>query len=306
VFEAIAADVRSSASELVRRAAGELAEAVDGIDASDPGAFWNRLVEIVTELVRAKRDMAPFINLGGAALTAAERGVLSGADPDALAAAVVSAVSEVWEFADADLEHLATEAEKTLPPCTKVATLSSSAAVEGALRRVASRDVSVIVAESRPGLEGLSLAGRLAEGGLSPTVVSDAALPGRIHGVDAVLLGADGVSEEAFVNKTGSYPAALAAREAGVPVYVLATTNKIIPSALGRQPTPDAPDGLVPDPPEGVRAENRLFESVPLSLVRAVITEDGPLEPAEMPDVLRSRPVSPALLEILFPKTPAE
>ncbi len=302
MFEAIARDKRSSATVLVKRAAGELARGVEEIGADDPGVFWNALVALVTELVWAKRDMAPFLNLGGDVLSAAERGVLSGSSPDTLKSAAVAAADEVWEFAEADVERVATEAEKALPPCATVATLSSSAAVEAALRRVASRDVSVLLAESRPSLEGVDLAGRLAEAGLSPIVVSDAALPGRITRADLVVLGADAVTERTFVNKTGSYGAALAAREADVPVYVLAQKSKIIPEALSREPGADDAAALVDEPPRGVTVENHLFEPVPLSLVRAVVTEDGLLEPDELPDVLRGRPVSPALLQVLFPK----
>ncbi|MBD3367320.1 MAG: hypothetical protein GF405_03960 [Candidatus Eisenbacteria bacterium] len=304
VFEAIAADTASSATVLVKRAAGELARAIEEIEADDPGSFWDALTDLASELVWAKRDMAPFVNLASDVLAAAERGVLSGAPPDALKTAAVSAAAETLEFADADVEHLAREAERALPPCTTAATLSTSAAVRAALERIAQRTERVVIAESRPALEGVELASRLAGTGISVRLVSDAAFPAELTDADVLLLGADAVTEQSFVNKTGSYPAALAAREADVPLFVLAQKSKIIPEALCRRPEPGDPAGLAPSRPEGVEVVNRLFEAVPLELVRAVITEDGLLQPDDLTAVLRARPVSPALLQMLFPKRP--
>jgi translation initiation factor 2B subunit (eIF-2B alpha/beta/delta family) len=304
VFESVAADVRSGASTLVLEAARELIGAVEAIEANDPGTCWNALVGIAGELVWAKRDMAPFVNLASDVLSAAERGALSGSSPDVMKSAAVSVAAELLEFAEADIERLCEEALKTLPPCASAATLSSSTAVEATLRRLGPRVERLYVAESRPALEGVGLAERLASSGLSPTIVADAALPGLVGSVDIVLTGADAVTERSFVNKAGSYALALAAREADVPLFVLAETRKILPEGLTRRPAPGDPAGLHPEPPDGISVENVLFEPVPLALVRAVVTEDGPLGPGELEPLLLKRPIAPALLEILFPRRP--
>ncbi len=62
--------------------------------------------------------------------------------------------------------------------------------------------------------------------------MADAALPGLVCRASIVLVGADGVSESDFVNKIGTYPLALAAREAGVPFHVAASLDRFISEAL--------------------------------------------------------------------------
>ncbi len=53
-------------------------------------------------------------------------------------------------------------------------------------------------------------------------------MPALICKEDYVFLGADCICEEYIINKSGSYPLALAAREIGAKTYVLAETFKHI------------------------------------------------------------------------------
>ena len=50
----------------------------------------------------------------------------------------------------------------------------------------------------------------------------------------------------------------------------------------------DRPEAEVWKAPGGVRVWNRYFETVPLSLVTRIVTEDGPLPPEEV-QALRTR-----------------
>lgn len=70
----------------------------------------------------------------------------------------------------------------------------------------------------------------------------------------------DAVTEDAVVNKVGTYPVALAAREAGVGCYAIASTQKLLPARLCRDPAGP-------------------FEATPLALFDAVLTEAGPRRP---------------------------
>lgn len=49
---------------------------------------------------------------------------------------------------------------------------------------------------------------------------------------DLLLVGADAVTDAAFVNKAGTHLLALAAKAARVPVYVAADTGKLSPGPL--------------------------------------------------------------------------
>lgn len=165
-----------------------------------------------------------------------------------------------------------------------VLTLSASRVVEETLLAMAARGAltSVVVAESRPRLEGDALARRLADL-MSPkppriSVTYDAALPGLCTAETLVLLGADAVLPDAFVNKSGTLAICLAAREVGGHNLVVTTSHKVLrPEAL--------PYFWLPGR-DHVAKHGEIafldiqFERVSRSLVEAVVTEEGVLPQA--------------------------
>jgi translation initiation factor 2B subunit (eIF-2B alpha/beta/delta family) len=92
-----------------------------------------------------------------------------------------------------------------------------------------------------------------------------------------VLVGADAIAAEWFINKVGTGALCAAALLAGVPAYVVAGREKCVapPIAGVLALRADAPSTLWPDPPPGVRVVNPLFERVPLERVAGVITDAG-------------------------------
>ena len=116
-----------------------------------------------------------------------------------------------------------------------VFTLSRSGSVEYALiaaarDRASMAPLDVIIAESRPGGEGVALAQSLAAAGARVSIVTDSAVGVGMARARTLLLGADSVrSDGALVNKVGSYPAALVATDLGIPVYALCERLKITP-----------------------------------------------------------------------------
>ncbi len=179
-----------------------------------------------------------------------------------------------------------------------IATLSESGTVRAALleaQRVG-RAPRVIVAESRPGFEGRSLAATLAAAGLPTWLVVDAALPLLLSQARMVWIGADAVTEHGVLNKVGSFAAALAAREHSVPVYALASRRRFLPAATAALRIPEMPPGEVWETPgEGVRPRNVYFELVPLPLLRGIVVEDGVLGPTESATLARERALPDAL-----------
>jgi len=290
---------------LTKLAARELADMVEASEAQNPGEFWEELHSACRELVAAKREMASIINLVSGVLSAAERLVLSGVSSEAARRVVYLECSRAWDSKETQLEELGLEGAGLIPAGGSVATISTSESVRAVLAAAvrSGTECRVFVSESRPSNEGVEFATSLPAWGIPVTVVVDAALPGMVKRCQLVLVGADAVSENDFVNKVGSYPLALAAREAGVPVYVAALTDKLIPS--GARGTPERlwePGEVLERAHSGVSVENRYFECVPLSLVEGVITEGGMLSAEDIPAQIASRPISPSLLEILFPR----
>ncbi len=301
MFEEIANDTRRGASVLTRLAAHELARMAESSEARDSGAFWDELIAACGELVLAQREMASILNLAGRVLRSAERAVLSGLSHEVVRHAVLIECKLAVEMTDSSLECLGKEGADLVPDDGTVATLSASESVRAVLAEAAGRGkaFNVIVSESRPGGEGVEFAKSLASLNVPSILVADAALPEHVGRSSLVLVGADSVSEADFVNKIGTLPLALAARERDVPLYVATLLNKLIPSALRGEPDRlRDPAEILEDRPTGVAVENRYFEIVPSDLVRGFVTEEGILVPAK----LALRPTAPALLTLLFPR----
>lgn len=303
MFDDIRNDSRSGASTLTVRAAQALAEIAERSEAADPETFWQELIEAGRELVRAKREMASLVNLVGRVLAAAEEPLLSGLPAVAARRAVLSVCEETEAFSKKDLARLGQNAAALLPDGAEVATLSSSGAVFAALlaARASGRSIRALVGESRPAREGIDLAGRLHASGVPSTVVVDAALPGLVSRCDAVVVGADSISEKEFVNKIGTLPLLLAAGRSGVPALVAAPSDRFIAAGLRGVPgRAHPPSEVLEDAPPGVAVENAYFEAVPLALVGAIVTEEGTVFPEDVEARLEGSPVAPGLLAVLF------
>ena len=308
MFEGIAEDSVSGATALTELAAREMAALAETWQAGDPGSVWNELLAACAALIDAKREMASIINFVSRLLAAAERVVLSGLAPEAVVQIVSSECARTWQSIADDLEALGREGAELIRPGATVLTLSSSGSVRAVLdaARAAGIPFRVVVSEGRPRHEGVAVAGELAAAGIETALVVDSALPGLARQADLVLVGADCVSAEDFVNKIGTYPLLLAARDRGIPSFAAALLEKFLPKALrGPVDTQRPPGEIIVDPPKGLAVDNRYFESVPTALLEGVVTQDGVVAPLEIAERLQAQAVAPALLGVLFRKAGA-
>ena len=80
---------------------------------------------------------------------------------------------------------------------------------------------------------------------------------------------------------------AAAASQQGVPFYVVATRDKFVSSEIASRLVVRSgdPNEIWDAPPEGVEVWNPYFESTPLDLVTAVISDTGVLGTGMVPDV---------------------
>jgi translation initiation factor 2B subunit (eIF-2B alpha/beta/delta family) len=160
----------------------------------------------------------------------------------------------------------------------RLVTCSRSAAVEQTIVDVSTR-VSVVVccAESRPALEGRALASRLADAGLTVEVYTDAGISAAVPDADAVLVGADALGPEQFVNKVGTAALCAHASGSGVPVYVLAGREKVLPAAVfdALPLRSGATEEVWPDSPPGLHLENPYFERISWRLASMLVTDRG-------------------------------
>jgi translation initiation factor 2B subunit (eIF-2B alpha/beta/delta family) len=151
-----------------------------------------------------------------------------------------------------------------------ILTHSSSSSVREALigLHARGRNFTVIATESRPNYEGRELAKSLAGGGIRSEIIADAAALKLLERCAFVIVGADSICEEYFINKIGTYSLALGAKEFFKEFYVLADTTKFLPSSM-------LPAEEKMYSPKEILDENYYFERTPLSLVSKVLTEMG-------------------------------
>ncbi|MDD1719001.1 MAG: S-methyl-5-thioribose-1-phosphate isomerase [Methanoregulaceae archaeon] len=160
------------------------------------------------------------------------------------------------------------------------------------------KHVKVIACETRPLLQGARLtAWELARDGIDVTVITDstASFLMRTGRIDCVIVGADRITRDAVFNKVGTYMHAVSARYHGVPFYVAAPRSSF-------DPIRNEADVLIEERhrdeiacfgdrvtlPEGVPVINLGFDATPLSMVTALITEEGIVRPENILSFLSS------------------
>jgi methylthioribose-1-phosphate isomerase len=277
----LGSDRESGASEILGEVIRILRDALGG------GA---PVAAVARALCRAQPSMAPVWN-------AALEAVASAQAPERFerfARRVAHAPAALARFAVNCLTHgaeparLAPHRAGVAVPALRLVTFSYSSSVLIALDALArTHALQVACSEGRPALEGRRLASRLAAAGTQVTYFSDAAIGHALASADAVLVGADAVAPEWFLNKSGTRMLAAAAVQQGVAVYVLATRDKFVshPVAARLVVKEGASAEIWEAPPAGVAVRNPYFESIPLDLVASVISDVGVLGTAMVPDV---------------------
>jgi len=151
----------------------------------------------------------------------------------------------------------------------------------------AGKKVSVVADETRPFLQGARLtAWELQKDGIPVTLIADVAAASllRAGDIDLVVVGADRIAANGdVVNKIGTYPVAVLAREHGVPFYVAAPTSTVDLDLSEGSLIPIEERGAEevltcfgsPIAPEGVSVRNPAFDMTPHALVAGIATEQG-------------------------------
>ncbi|MBB6647099.1 translation initiation factor 2 [Halobellus ruber] len=245
-------------------------------DAATEAETWETVAAVARDLRTARPEMAAVANAVDRAVAAAEP---VPAEPDAVVDCAVTVLDAVLAAGDGAAQ--AAVGRLGDADATAVATLSRSGTVRTALASL-SPD-RLVVAESRPEREGVGVAERAAtDTDAAVTLTTEAGLPTALTevDVDAALVGADAVTPAGdVVNKTGTRILALAARDAGVPTYVVASTLKIRPADGGESvPEQPSPPEAVYDGDADVSVHAPTFETVPGALVDGVATEEGVLD----------------------------
>ncbi len=268
--EIIAADREHGASylsfralEVIRDRAGVLAH-----EKADATASWGELSALARALLSARSSMAVIENR----IHRAMHGAGKSPSPETVERVAHRAIGEAL-----DRDEEAARRGATLVAGKRVLTLSRSDTVSAALLGASPRP-SVVVAESRPGREGVAVAEELAAKGLETILVGDAGMAAAMEslGVEVVVVGADTVlASGAVVNKIGTRLAALAGREKRIPVFAIFATDKV--STRSEADIEDFDPAALYEGPAAINVRNPLFESTPSDLIEGYVTERGVL-----------------------------
>jgi translation initiation factor 2B subunit (eIF-2B alpha/beta/delta family) len=174
-------------------------------------------------------------------------------------------------------------ARAILKNCKSLVTLSYSSTVESILRYSLPSSCRVIIAESRPLMEGRRLFKKLEHIFADLRMITDAQMGLAIPNTDLVLVGADTIlSDLAVVNKTGTYLSALVAHTHSCDFFVAADTYKINVALDSGNCVLESKSGRELWPQHEKHCDNVYFDITPAKLVSGFVTEEGILDVAGM------------------------
>jgi translation initiation factor 2B subunit (eIF-2B alpha/beta/delta family) len=174
-------------------------------------------------------------------------------------------------------------ARAILKNCKSLFTLSYSSTVESILLHSLPPDCRVVIAESRPLMEGRRLFKNLQHIFADLRMITDAQMGLNIPNTDLVLVGADTIlSDLAVVNKTGTYLAALVSHTHSRNFFVAADTYKINAHLDSRNCILESKSGRELWPQNEKQCDNVYFDITPPEFISGFVTEEGILDLATM------------------------
>jgi len=284
-IEEIARDRKHGARELYRWAVENLMDWVKERGKDHP----QELIPLLAETARAQPSMAPLLNLVNQVLLAWEEGITR----------VHILLESALQEEKGSIARLVDEGIKLLQG-KRIVTLSRSSTLLEVIKALVEKGEKpeILISEGRPLMGGVATAHLYHSMGLKVTLCTDGLIFSLVREGDVIALGADAVTPQYLVNRCGTYPLALVARERGVPFYTFTHTNKLLPPAL-------VPLFRMEDhPPQEVldnapfKIVNYYFDQTPLDYITAAITETGPLNPQEIKKLAAKIRVSPRIRAI--------
>lgn len=277
-------DNSSGAAQLAQQGAQLLLACLKSEKAEEIWALGKALID-------AQPSMAPMVNLVNHVFEAIE----TLEDQQSIKEKGIGAVQGFLYNLIAGPEKIKGNALSLLKGKSKVMTHSFSSTCLEVLGHT--HNIEVICPEARPLLEGLRTAKELGAKGIRVRIVVDSAAPSLMGECDCVIVGADAITLGGIVNKIGTYALALAAREQKVPFYVLAGTEKFLPSPFSQALRIEEkdPKEVTQEAIPNSRVENRYFDITPLELVTSVVTQDGVIPGKEVQKRLKNMEISKEL-----------
>ena len=148
------------------------------------------------------------------------------------------------------------------------------------------KKITVYATETRPKKQGIKTAKELARLGIHVILIVDSAVEFFIKDIDVVIVGSDAIRREGIVNKIGTYPLAVVAKEHKKPFYVVGNTLKLDKrKKLIIEERP--PHEIYVEHMKILEVRNPAFDVTPWKYVKRVVTEKGILTPGNILRMLK-------------------
>lgn len=250
----------------------------------DLETLYKSLQDASKTLIKSQPNMVLLRKTGNNLLLYLKRLIKTDNDHQKLFEAIGKKIQSIEEEMDQNIERIAQLGAKVIAPGNKVITISNSTLVSRILliAEAQKRRFEAFCLKSHPPDEGIDMAELLSDHGVKTTLISDAEMGTFISQMNLVLLGADRLFEDGFINKSGSLPLCVTARYFNIPVYLTAETTKILSESerivrIYAEDTHEIYNGKK----DNINVENFYYERIPLELVHKIICEDGVFETSE-------------------------
>jgi translation initiation factor eIF-2B subunit delta len=271
---AAALDEVGSAVTVGTAAARAVAELARNVADHAPEAFPEPISDAVELLLDHQSVMAPIANLRNVVYLALPGG------PNEVAVAA----TDLAERLEASTRLIGKTGAELITEGSTVLIHSASSSVRSVLEQAKSRVAfNVCCTEAMPIGEGIEMAADLTAIGFDVEVLDDDVAIELLPGMDLVMAGADAIGPGSAINKTGTAALARRARAIGVPFYLVAAVEKVLPAQLFERAV-------------GRLKRESLAEVIALDWFTAVVSDMGILKPQEVVELAAGRPVAERLL----------
>ena len=148
------------------------------------------------------------------------------------------------------------------------------------------KKITVYATETRPKGQGIRTSRELSRKGINVILIVDSAIEYFMKEVDIVMVGSDAIRKEGVVNKIGTCPLAVVAKEHRKPFYVVGNTLKLdkrkkLIIELRK------PEEIYHEHIKILEEKNPAFDLTPWKYVKRVITEKGVMTPGNVLRMLK-------------------
>ena len=193
---------------------------------------------------------------------------------------LIMIVNNLSDHLDKSSEKIAKNLKDILLDESVIMTISKSSTILESITMIERKKIKEIyVLRSHPLNEGISTAEILAKKGFKVKLISDSAAGFYIKNIDLILVGADSILKNGFINKIGTYTLAILAHSHNKPLIVISDSLKICLDLEEYQIEYGDIQDIYKGSVKNLCVENPLFEFVPNKYVTLYVTESGTFLP---------------------------